>query len=98
FTIGFDFVEHALCIESSDGQKRQFPLISESVSTFHNKCVNALKDLGFEMHIYEMPNELPNTIALDQDTVHCSYSREYAHRFWWILLQTDRVLKDFRAR
>jgi hypothetical protein len=42
-----------------------------------------------------MPVEVPNPIPFDQDEVHKSYDAEYAQRFWRILVQSDRVLKQF---
>jgi hypothetical protein len=36
-------------------------------------------------------------VRFDQDLVHSAYDAEYAHRFWRILVQADRVLKRFRA-
>src|SRR4029077_11664704 len=37
-------------------------------------------------------------IRFDQDESHCSYDRDCANRFWRILVQADRVLKEFRGR
>jgi hypothetical protein len=39
-----------------------------------------------------------DAIPFDQDEVHKAYDRDYANRFWRILVQSDRVLKRFRAR
>src|SRR5207244_7534272 len=44
------------------------------------------------------PNEIENPIPLDQDEEHRSYDREYANRFWRVLVQSDRVFKEFRSR
>ena len=32
------------------------------------------------------------------DREHAAYDPEYAHRFWRILIQADRVMKRFRGR
>ena len=40
----------------------------------------------------------PSRSDFDQDESHRAYDREYANRFWRILVQADRVLKEFRAR
>jgi hypothetical protein len=37
-------------------------------------------------------------IRFDQDETHAAYDAEYANRFWRALVQSDRVLKQFRAR
>ena len=35
---------------------------------------------------------------MDEDSEHASYDREYANRFWRILVQADRVFTAFRSR
>jgi len=44
------------------------------------------------------PNEIENPIPFDQDEEHRSYDPEYANRFWRVLVQSDRVFKEFRSR
>jgi hypothetical protein len=44
------------------------------------------------------PNEIENPIPFDQDEEHRSYDREYANRFWRVLVQSDRVFTAFRSR
>ena len=44
-----------------------------------------------------MPVEIPNPIRFDQDHLHRSYDPDSAHRFWRILVTTDRIFKEFRA-
>jgi hypothetical protein len=44
------------------------------------------------------PNEIENPIPFDQDEEHRSYDGEYANRFWRVLVQSDRVFKEFRSR
>jgi hypothetical protein len=48
--------------------------------------------------IYAVPNEIPEPTRFDRDEAHCSYDRDCAKRYWRILVQIDRVFKDFRAR
>jgi len=48
--------------------------------------------------IRKRPNEVPDPIPFDQDEAHRAYDREYANRFWRVLVQADRVFKEFRAR
>jgi hypothetical protein len=57
-----------------------------------------LNSWGFAVQINTTPQEVPNPIACEIDTVHASYDEEYAHRLWRILLQTDQVFKEFRGR
>jgi uncharacterized protein DUF5996 len=97
FVIEFDFVEHRLRIDSSDGAQRQLSLQPQSVADFHSAVMRALADIGIEIAIDRMPNEIPGAIPFDEDREHASYDAVHAHRFWRILVQADRVLKQFRT-
>ena len=44
------------------------------------------------------PNETLEAIPFDHDEKHAAYDLEYANRFWRVLLQADRVFKEFRSR
>ena len=35
--------------------------------------------------------------AEDRDETHSAYDPDYAHRFWRVLVEVDRVLKQFRT-
>ena len=98
FQIDFDFVAHQLVLHTSDGRTRGFVLEPQSVATFYSRLMRDMEKLGLHVDIYRMPNEVENPIRFDQDEVHGAYDREYAARFWRILVQTDRVFKEFRAR
>jgi len=97
FQIDFDFIDHVLRIESSDGSRRQVPLQPRSVADFHAAVMAALADLGLSVVINQVPNEVADPIRFDEDEVHAAYDPEYAQRFWRVLLQADRVLKEFRT-
>jgi hypothetical protein len=60
--------------------------------------MEALAGLGIRLRIRTMPSEIPDPIPFDRDEVHRSYDREYANRFWRVLVQADRVMKVFRGR
>src|SRR4029078_4649622 len=57
-----------------------------------------LHSLGIEDSIWTVPVEIAERTPLDRDEIHASYDPDYAHRFWQILAQTDRILKEFRSR
>jgi hypothetical protein len=98
FEIRFDFIDHELRIVKSDGATRILKLQSQSVAKFYEAVMNALNDLELPVKINLLPNEIENPIPFDQDEGHHSYDREYANRFWRVLVQSDRVFKDFRSR
>ena len=98
FEIDFDFIEHQLHIETSDGRAKSIPLAPRSVADFYREVMRSLGELGIEVKIWTTPVEVPNPIPFERDEGHASYDAEYANRFWRILLLADRVFKEFRAR
>jgi hypothetical protein len=98
FDIAFDFVDHRLLVESSDGRSESLVLAPISVSDFYSELLGCLKRLNINVHIWTMPSEIENPLPFDQDHMHAQYDARYAQRFWHALLQADRVLKAFRAR
>jgi hypothetical protein len=98
FQIDFDFTSHRLVIRASDGRIAGFSLEPQSVAAFYQRLMEEMGKLDLHVDIYKMPNEIPAPIRFDLDESHKAYSREYANRFWRILVQADRILKIFRAR
>lgn len=98
FEIEFDFVDHALAVRTSDGATARMALAPRSVADFHRELLERLAGLGLRPRIRTLPNEIPDAIPFDRDNVHASYDADAAHRFWRVLLLSDRVLKRFRSR
>lgn len=98
FEIQFDFIDHQLLILTSSGTAKMIPLIPRSVSAFYQEFMASLQALGIEVTINTLPSEIKHPIPCDQDEVHASYDPDAAQRFWRILVQTDRVLTEFRSR
>jgi hypothetical protein len=98
FQLDFDFVAHRLILQSSDGGAGGFALEPQSVATFYARLMAEMKTLGLDVSIRSKPNEVPDAIPLDQDETHRAYDPEYANRFWRVLVQADRVFKQFRSR
>ncbi len=97
FQIELDFLDHALRISTSDGAQRQFSLAGHSVASFHAAIMAELAQLGIHVAINEMPNELPEPIRFSQDHQHASYDPDAVRRFLQILVNADRVFKQFRT-
>lgn len=97
FAITFDFIEHRLRIDVSDGGQESFALAPMAVCDFYAEVMGRLRRLGIDVHIWTMPCEIDTTVTFDQDREHAHYDRDHAQRFWRILVQADRVLKIFRA-
>jgi hypothetical protein len=97
FQIDFDFIDHLVRISTSDGATRQFALAGQSVASFYTAIMAALADLGIHIVIDEMPNELPDPIRFSQDHQHASYDPDAVRRFFQILVNADRVFRQFRT-
>lgn len=98
FQIDFDFLDHRLNVEATDGGRAGFALEPQSVAAFYGRLMDAMASLDLHVRINRRPNEIPDVVPFDQDETHKSYDREYANRFWRILVQCDRVFTEFRAR
>lgn len=98
FQIDFDFIAHQLILTASDGGTSRLALEPQSVATFYERLMAEMDKLGLHVNIYPRPNEVEDPIRFDQDETHQSYDPEYASRFWRVLVQADRVFKEFRAR
>ena len=93
----FDFVSHELIAKCSDGGIRSIPLAPRTVAAFYEDTMRMLHDLGIDVRIRTMPVEIPDPIRFELDTTHASYDREYAHRFWQILVRITPVMQEFRG-
>jgi Family of unknown function (DUF5996) len=72
-------------------------LAPQSVSEFYRQLMSQLLELGIAVSIHEMPNEVPDPIPFSKDNSHCSYDATAAHTFWRVLIQADRIFKQFRT-
>ena len=98
FQIEFDFIDHRLNIEASDGSRRSIGLHRLSVADFYAEVMDTLSSFGLGVKVWPVPVEVESRIPCNLDREHASYNPEYAHRFWLILLQSDRVFREFRSR
>lgn len=98
FEIEFDFIDHELRIECSDGAAKMLELRPQTVADFYAEVMSALHDLGIDVKIWTMPVEIPDPIRFEEDTIHAAYDAEYANRCWRALVKMDDVFKEFRAR
>jgi hypothetical protein len=97
FQIDLDLIDHQVRISTSDGATRELGLAGQSVANFYRLIMAALDELGIHVVIDEMPNELPDPIRFSQDQQHASYDAGAVQRFFQILVNADRVLKQFRT-
>jgi hypothetical protein len=108
--IDFDFVEHVLriggttAVSSLNTKGRDsarpsinIPLAPMSVAAFYREVMAALEELGTPVKINTTPNEVDPAIPFEKNETDASYDPEFANRFWRVLLQCDRVFKEFRS-
>ena len=97
FQIDFDFIHHHLRISTSSGATRRLALAGHSVASFHTAVMTALAELDIHIAIDDMPNELPDPVRFSDDDMHASYDPDAVQRFLQILVNADRVFKEFRT-
>jgi uncharacterized protein DUF5996 len=98
FEMDFDFIDHELLVKTDNGETKAIRLYPRSVSDFYDEVMKTLEELDLNVKIWTMPVEVENPIRFTEDNQHASYGAEYANRFWRILVQADKVFKDFRSR
>jgi hypothetical protein len=97
FQLDFDFLDHVLRASTSDGGQKEIRLAPRSVAEFYADLLRSLAELGIRVRINELPNEIPDAIRFSEDHVYAAYDRDYAQRFWRILVQSERVFSKFRT-
>lgn len=99
FEIDFDFVDHALVITTSGGDRQQFALHDGlSVSEFYRSVFGHLEALGIEARIRAVPYEAASTEPFATDTQNASYDKEYIERLRRVLIGIDGIFEEFRGR
>jgi len=97
FDLEFDFIDHALTIRHSDGRRRSVALAAKPVAEFYAETMSTLESLGIPTHINACPNEVDPAIPFADDYQHAAYDPGAARMFWQQLMQTQRVIGQFRA-
>lgn len=98
FQIDLDLINHRLAVTASDGRSGGFALERQTVSAFYHRLMDELSRLDLPVRIVARPNEVPDGIPFPLDDVHCDYDPHAVNRFWRMLVQTQRVMLQFRGR
>ena len=69
FEAEFDFIEHKLRLQTSDGQSRQLALAPRTVADFYTEFMAILKALGIEVTIWKMPVEIADRFRSTRTTL-----------------------------
>ena len=97
FDVQFDFIRHRLLISTSKGEERSIELRPRSVADFYGEYMATLHALGIDVKIHTTPDEFDEKTPFEKDTKHASYDRKYVENFRRILLNADRIFKQFRS-
>src|SRR5436305_11932839 len=65
FEINFDFVDHRLRIDTTDGERREVELRTMSVAEFYERVMSALKALRIDVEINTTPAEVSDPIPFE---------------------------------
>jgi hypothetical protein len=96
-SIDFDFVDHRLLVQDSEGHARTLPLGPRSVRAFSAALFDALDAIGVQVAINATPQECPVKIPLTEDDSHSSYDAVAVRRFFDVLRRVEPVFQTFRA-
>ena len=95
--VRFDFIDHKLSIETSEGRIVAFQLKPQTVAEFYKEFMAALADLGVRLKIWTVPCEIPDPIPFEKDHIHAAYDADAVTKFWRITVWVDQIFKEFRA-
>jgi hypothetical protein len=98
FEVEFDFIDHRLIVETSDGAVSSIPLESRTVADFYREYMALLAGLGIVVKLWPVPVEVEHPIPFLEDHVHASYDPAHAQRFFRTLWHADRIMKRFQGR
>jgi hypothetical protein len=97
FEVDFDFIDHHLTINASDGRSRRMQLVARPVADFFQEFMSHLEALDIHVEVDTRPVEVVNPIRFEDDRVHAAYDPVYVHQWWRILLSTSNLMERYRS-
>lgn len=94
--IFLNFLDHKLEIVSSDNERKSFDLKTLKVSSCYNNVLEYLKEIGIDIKINPLPNELENVIPFHENNSG-TYDAEAAINFHNAMLKVNQVFTKYRA-
>lgn len=96
FEIVLNFLEHRLEIISSDNEKETFDLENLKVSTCYKKVLAHLSEMGIDLKINAIPNELEDPIPFHENH-EGTYDTQAAINLHKAMLKINHVFTQYRA-
>ncbi|HHX88151.1 MAG TPA: hypothetical protein GX700_00005 [Paracoccus sp.] len=93
----FDLIDHVVTGSSSNGKTARFALGPMSVSQFHARFVDLLREIGATAEFHGSPNEVPDPVPFIDDHVARPYDAQAVTRFFRAGVSIDRVFNRFRT-
>lgn len=91
-----NFLKHRLEIISSDNKKKTFDLESLNVSSCYKKVLTYLKEIGIDIKINAVPNEIEGAIPFHENH-EGTYDTEVAINFHKAMLKINQVFNQYRS-
>jgi hypothetical protein len=95
--IDLDFIDHSLNMRTSDGATRTLPLRAQTIAAFFSEYMALLRSLDIEVRIWPQTVEIAEPTRFPDDHRSMPYDRPAVERFFRMLLEADRALKQFRS-
>ncbi|MFT3924107.1 MAG: DUF5996 family protein [Myxococcales bacterium] len=87
FQIDFDFLDQTLELRSNRARTHREPLVAMPVSKFREQLSAGLREFGVDVHVSDVPNEIPSAIPFSKDDAPRVYEPEQAERYFRVLLE-----------
>lgn len=97
YEVTFDFIDHRLVLDVSDGRREALALEAMSVAEFHQRFLDLLAAVGAPTDLHHAPNEVPDPVPFRDQAEPGYYDPAAVEDFWRALLAIDAVFKRFRT-
>jgi len=98
FTVDIDLIGHHIVCATSWGRTGGFELKPMSVAQFTKALLDTLHDIGVDVVINPMPQEILNPIPFYEDNELRAYDSKLANAWWRIMLSSYQVMERYHAR
>jgi hypothetical protein len=95
--VDIDLVRHELRFDRSDGRQVTIALRPRPISEVYADVLGALDRLGVDITLNPRPQEIPDPIPFNEDTVHSAYDPQQANRIWQALIRAGAVFEQFQS-
>lgn len=97
FEAEFDFLDHVLRIDVTDGRGVRIPLRARPVAEFHADVMSALADFGIEVAASPGPSEVQDPVPFAEQTGPGAYDPDTVQAWWRAMIATERDIQRFRT-